>query len=91
MHSLQDPNDFAKKFSKSANYKPLVCVPSTYSQVFEKELIRYGFKIVIYANHLMRSSYPSMVDTARNILKFKRSFPIEKQISSAKEMIELIK
>ena len=83
--------DFAKKFSKSANYKPLVCVPSTYSQVFEKELIRYGFKIVIYANHLMRSSYPSMVDTARNILKFKRSFPIEKKISSAKEMIELIK
>ena len=83
--------DFAKKFSKSANYKPLVCVPSTYSQVYEKELIRHGFKIVIYANHLMRSSYPSMVDTAKNILKFKRSFPIEKNISSAKEMIELIK
>ena len=69
----------------------MICVPSSYSQVKEKELIKNGFKIVIYANHLMRSSYPSMLNTAKNILKSRRSSPIEKNISSVKEMIELIK
>ena len=83
--------DFSKKFIKSPYYKPMICVPSSYSQVKEKELIKNGFKIVIYANHLMRSSYPSMLNTAKNILKSRRSSPIEKNISSVKEMIELIK
>ena len=49
-----------------------------------------GFKIVIYANHMMRSSYPSMLKSSLNILKNKRSSKIEKKISSIKEMIELI-
>ena len=83
--------DFSKKFVKSSYYKPLICVPSSYSQVKEKELIKNGFKMVIYANHLMRSSYPSMLNTAKNILKSRRSSPIEKNISSVKDMIELIK
>tara|TARA_B100001029_G_C15051381_1_gene450983 strand:+ start:677 stop:1963 length:1287 start_codon:yes stop_codon:yes gene_type:complete len=81
---------FAKKFLKSKYYKPMVCVPSTYSHVHEKKLIDNGFKVVIYANHMMRSSYPSMVNTARKILRAKKSSVIEKKISSVKEMIELI-
>lgn len=95
IHSKEKKPDqifkFAKKFIKSNFYKPMVCVPSSYSHVHEKDLIKHGFKIVIYANHLMRSSYPSMVNTAIDILKEKRSSPIEKNISSVKEMIELIK
>jgi phosphoenolpyruvate phosphomutase / 2-hydroxyethylphosphonate cytidylyltransferase len=83
--------EFAKKFSKSPNYKPMVCVPSTYSNTHENELIKKGFKIVIYANHMMRSCYPAMVNTAKKILGAKKSSVIEKKISSAKEMIELIK
>ena len=83
--------DFAKKFSKSKYYKPMVCVPSTYSYVHEKELIKKGFKVVIYANHMMRSSYPSMLKNAKRILEAKKSSVIEKKISSVKEMIELIK
>lgn len=82
---------FAKKFIKSNFYKPMVCVPSSYSYVHEKDLIKNGFKVVIYANHLMRASYPSMLNTAKSILKEKRSSPIEKNISTIKEMIELIK
>ena len=83
--------DFAKKFSKSRYYKPMVCVPSTYSHVHEKKLIKKGFKIVIYANHMMRSSYPSMLHNAKKILQAKKSSSIEKKISSVKDMIELIK
>ena len=81
---------FAKKFIKSKNYKPLVAVPSTYSKTREKDLIKNGFKIVIYANHMLRAAYPSMVDVARKILKNERSFEAEKQIAPIKEILSLI-
>ena len=82
---------FAKKFSKSKYYKPMIAVPSSYSKTFEKDLIKNGFRIVIYANQLLRSSYHSMVKTAKSILKNERSFNSEKNISSVKEILELIK
>ena len=59
---------FARKFVKSKFYKPLVAVPSTYSKTYEKDLIKNGFKIVIYANHLLRAAYPAMVNVAKKIL-----------------------
>ena len=82
---------FAKKFMKSKYRRPLVAVPSTYSKTYEKELIKNGFRIVIYANQLLRSSHLSMLKTATKILKHERSFESEKDISSVKEIIELIK
>ena len=81
---------FAKKFKKSKYFKPLVAVPSTYSKTTEKLLIKNGFKIVIYANHLMRSSYPAMKVTAENILKNERTYEIEKKITPIKEIISLL-
>ena len=72
--------DFAKKFRKIINNIPLVAVPSTYSRTYEKELIKNGFKIIIYANQLLRSSYKSMSDTAKSILKYGRSYEAEKKI-----------
>ena len=82
---------FSKLFLKSKFYKPLVSVPSSYSKTYEKDLINNGFKIVIYANHLLRASYPSMQRAAETILKNQRSFELEKHISSVKEIINLIK
>ena len=81
---------FAKKFKKSKFFKPLVSVPSSYSKTQESELIKNGFKIVIYANHLMRSSYPAMLETAKKILLSGRSFETEKKLSPVKEIIKLI-
>ncbi len=82
--------NFSKKFQKSKFYKPLVAVPSTYSQVREKDLKDHGFQIVIYANHLLRSSYFSMAETAKNILKYNRAKESEKNMISIKKVIELI-
>ncbi len=82
---------FSKKFSKSNFFKPLVCVPSTYSKVTEKELIKNNFKIVIYANQMIRSAYPSMVEVAKSILKNKRSYEQEKKMTSIKNIISLVK
>ncbi len=82
---------FAKEFKKSKNFIPLVSVPSTYSKVYEKDLIKNGFKLVIYANQLLRSAYPAMQNTARTILKNSRAFEADKKIIPIKEIINLIK
>ena len=82
---------FAKEFKKSKNFIPLVSVPSTYSKVYEKDLIKNGFKLVIYANQLLRAAYPAMQFTAKKILENGRAFEIEKKIIPIKEIINLIK
>ena len=87
----QEIFSFSKIFRRSKDFKTLVAVPSTYSKTTEKMLIKNGFKIVIYANHMLRASYPAMENAARNILKNQRSFEIEKRISSVNEVINLIK
>ena len=82
---------FAKEFKKSKHFIPLVSVPSTYSKVYEKDLIKNGFKLVIYANQLLRSAYPAMQNTARTILKNGRAFEADQNIIPIKEIISLIK
>ena len=82
---------FSKFFRKTKYYKPLVAVPSTYSKTTESMLIKNGFKIVIYANQMLRAAYPAMENAAKSILKNKRSHEIEKKISSVSEVINLIK
>jgi phosphoenolpyruvate phosphomutase / 2-hydroxyethylphosphonate cytidylyltransferase len=82
---------FAKEFKKSKNFIPLVSVPSTYSKVYERDLIKNGFKLVIYANQLLRASYPAMQNTAKTILENSRAFEVDKKIIPIKEIINLIK
>ena len=40
---------------------------------------------------MLRAAYPAMVNTAQNILKNKRAYNSEKNISSVTEIINLIK
>jgi len=82
--------EFSKKFRNSKFSKPLVVVPSTYSIVKEKDLIKNNINLVIYANHLLRASYKSMVTTANEILSNKRAFESEKSILPIKKIISLI-
>jgi phosphoenolpyruvate phosphomutase / 2-hydroxyethylphosphonate cytidylyltransferase len=81
---------FAKKFRKSKNFVPLVSVPSTYSKVYEKDLIKNGFKLVIYANQLLRAAYPAMENTAKKILEKSRAYEAEDKIIPIKKIINLI-
>ena len=82
---------FAKKFRKSKYFKPMVAVPSSYSKTYEKDLINNGFRIIIYANQMLRASYPAMLNVAKSILSKERAYDAEKKISSIKEIINLIK
>ncbi len=80
---------FSKKFKKSKFFKPLVCVPSTYSKTYEKNLIKNNFSVVIYANHMLRASYMAMKKTALSILHNERSYEAEKNITSVKDILSV--
>ena len=84
---------FAREFRKSKDFIPLVSVPSTYSKTYEKDLIKNGFKLVIYANQLLRAAYPAMLNTAKDILINSRGFDAEKRnkIIPISEIISLVK
>jgi phosphoenolpyruvate phosphomutase len=69
---------------------PLVVVPSSYSSVYEHELQDAGVNVVIYANQLLRSAYPAMVETARTILRNGRSLESDKDMMPIGDILRLI-
>ena len=82
--------EFASIFKKQYPNIPLVSVPTSYNQVTEEELKDHGFNVVIYANQLLRASYPAMQNVAYEILKNGRSAEVDNQIISINEVLELI-
>ena len=83
--------EFCKLFRKKALSTPLIVVPSTFSHMTEDELSKIGVNVVIYGNHLIRSSYPAMVKTAKSILKHGRSKEAsEKHCMSIKDILTLV-
>ena len=94
IHSKEDTPDeildFCRAYSKFKRTVPLVAVPSTYDTTYEKELADAGVKIVIYANQLLRSAYPAMVDTAKKILTYERAYEARENLMPIKDIISLI-
>ena len=94
IHSkINEPTEvflFADEFRKNFKEIPLVCVPSTYNQVSEDELIKKGFNVVIYANHMLRAAYPAMKKVALEILKYGSSKNSDKNLMPIKEILSLI-
>ncbi|MBI2654876.1 phosphoenolpyruvate mutase [Candidatus Woesearchaeota archaeon] len=82
--------EFCRRYRGFDKKVPLVAVPTTYNEITEEELIKAGVNIVIYANHLLRSAYPSMVRAAELILKNHRAQEADKLCMPIKEILELI-
>jgi len=82
--------EFCSKYKKLAKRVPLVAVPSSYNHLYEKQLMDAGVNVVIYANHLLRSAYPAMVEVAKSILENERSFEAGDKCMSIKEILNLI-
>ena len=83
--------EFCNHFKKFANRVPLIVVPSTYAHMTENELQDLGVNVVIYANHLLRSAYPAMVNTAKSLLENNRGMEASNDYCmSIKEIITLI-
>lgn len=82
--------EFCDRYVQLPNRKMLVAVPSSYSTVHEDELAARGVNVVIYANHLLRSAFPAMVNTAKSILTHQRSAECDAQLMPLKDLLELI-
>lgn len=81
---------FCEAYKTFGQHKPLVVVPSSYNQITETELQAAGVNIVIYANHLLRSAYPAMLNTAKSILQHGRSAECDEQLLPIKDILALI-
>ena len=81
---------FCDAFRREYPEIPLVAVPSSYCQVTEQELAAHGVKIVIYANQLLRSAFPAMMETAKSILSNHRALEADSKLLSIKKILELI-
>ena len=82
--------EFCKRFRADDKTTPIIVVPSTYNHIREDEFIDLGVNIVIYANHLLRASYPAMFNVAKQILTDGRSLEASKDCMSIKDILELI-
>ena len=81
---------FCKKYNEIKNKAPLVVVPTSYNEITEEELKELGVKIVIYANHMLRASYPAMLNVAKSILRNDRSKEADDSCLSINEILKLI-
>ena len=82
--------EFCTEYDKFELRVPLIVVPTTYNQIYEKDLIKAGVNVVIYANHLLRSAYPAMVEVAKSILTHERSLEVNDLCMPIKEILTLI-
>lgn len=85
-----DIKEFCQSFREKHSSVPIVVVPTTYNQITEEELHSWGVNVVIYANHMLRSAYPAMVNTAKTILLNHRALEANDLCMSVKEVLELI-
>jgi phosphoenolpyruvate phosphomutase / 2-hydroxyethylphosphonate cytidylyltransferase len=88
--SGEDIKSFCIEFRKLDSITPIVVVPSSYNHIKEDEFIKWGANVVIYANHLLRASFPAMQKVAHSILENKRSLEVNEDCMSIKEILELI-
>ena len=84
--------EFTRLFRTKHKSLPLMVVPSSFNKVKLEEWEQKGVNIVCYANHMIRSAYPSMIKTAKSILKNGRSFEADESSMTMpiKEIINLI-
>ena len=88
--SGDDIKEFCIELRKHHSNIPIVVVPTTYNHIKEEELMTWGVNVVIYANHMLRSAYPAMLNTAKSILINGRSLEANEMCMPIKEILELI-
>lgn len=88
--SGDDIKEFCIELKKTHPSIPIILVPTTYNHITEDEMITWGVSIVIYANHMLRSAYPAMLNTAKTILINGRSYETNDLCMPIKDILELI-
>ena len=82
--------EFCENYKKLDTDIPLVVVPSTYGKITEKQLSDAGVSVIIYANQLLRSAYPSMKNVAETILRSQHASSVDNDCMNIKDILTLI-
>ncbi len=83
--------EFVEKFRSEDKTSVIVVVPTSFNSVKEEEFRERGVNVVIYANQLTRSGFPSMRKTAEMILENHRAMEADAAYCMPiKEIITLI-
>jgi phosphoenolpyruvate phosphomutase len=85
-----DIKEFCAAFHRDYERVPIILAPTTYNQFTEGEFLSWGAQIIIYANHMLRASYPAMKRAAELILENERSLEADSLCMPIKEILELI-
>jgi len=90
MHSARrDPSEILAFKKAWGNRCPVVIVPTKYYQTPTEEFRQAGFSLVIWANHLMRSSLAAMQQTARQIFLEQSLVSVEERVAPLEEVFRL--
>jgi len=91
MHSKLDTPDEIRAFMAVWQRAtcPVVVVPTTYCRTPTRVLAEAGVSLVIWANHLLRSSITAMQRTAVTIREEQSVLAVEDEIASMKEVFRL--
>ncbi len=65
-------------------------MPTTYNTLTEDELRTAGFRVIIYANHLLRGAYKAMEEVARTILLNQRSFEADPMCAPVRNIFKTV-
>jgi phosphoenolpyruvate phosphomutase len=86
--SPQEVKEFIKEFRKVKS-TPIVLVPTTYIEFDEKEMIKLGVNIVIYANHVLRSRIKIQKEILTVLSKDKKLKNVENMVAPLEDVLKL--
>lgn len=90
IHSKNKTPEEVIRFSKLWNFStPLVVVPTTYPMLSVEESKMYGFKMMIYANPIIRSSVKAINSMLTNLYNSKSLEEVDEQLISMDYMFDL--
>lgn len=91
IHSKSESPDevleFAKRWDRTT---PLVCVPTIYRQITADELAAAGFKVVIYANHGLRSAIRAMRQTFARLKAEQKCAAVDDLVVPLEDVYDLV-
>lgn len=90
IHSKEKSPDQVISFMKEwQDTSPVILVPTTYYKTSTQHLIDSGAKVIIWANHLLRSSVMAMQITASKIYEHENIHVVDENIVSVEEIFRL--
>jgi phosphoenolpyruvate phosphomutase len=91
IHSKANTPDELWEFSRHWNRPtPLVSVPTIYKNVTADELYEHGYRVVIFANHGLRSAIKAMRECFEILKREKRPAAVDDRIVPLEEVYDLV-